>query len=79
MAIPGESALAVEPKVRTTLPKVDKAKTSSVKSHMVLTLVTLSRSKTSDDTPFDDDPNLLNFAAVVFWTTCWMSCLLQRY
>jgi hypothetical protein len=68
--------LAAEPRVQTTLPKVDKVDTSSIEAPTIPTLVARPGSKVSDDTPFDDDFNLLNFAAVVFWIACWMSFLL---
>jgi hypothetical protein len=48
---------------RITLPKVDKADTSSVEGPMAQALVARSRSKASDDVPIDDDPDLLNFVA----------------
>jgi hypothetical protein len=48
----------------TTLPKVDKAGTSSVEVPTAQTLVALPESKVSDDNPTDDDPSLLNFTTV---------------
>jgi hypothetical protein len=46
---------------------------------MTHALVACPGSKVSDDTPIDDDLDLLNFTAVASWTTCWMSSLLQIY
>jgi hypothetical protein len=46
---------------------------------MVPTLVTRPGSKVLDDTPFDDDANLLNFVMAVSWMACWTSCQLQNY
>jgi hypothetical protein len=34
--------------------------------------------KVSDDAPVDDDPKLLNFAAMVSRIGCWMSFLPQK-
>jgi hypothetical protein len=64
--------------IRTTLSKVDKADTSLVEAPTVLTLAVQLGSKASDDTPFNNDPNLLNFATVVSWIACWTSYQLQR-
>jgi hypothetical protein len=50
---------------RTTLPKVDKADTSSVEAPTAQALVAQSGSKASDDAPVDDDPDLLNFVTAV--------------
>jgi hypothetical protein len=47
------------------MPKVDKADTSSVEAPMTQTLVACFDSKALDDTPIDDDPDLLNFTMVV--------------
>jgi hypothetical protein len=47
--------------VRATLSKVDKADTSSVEAPTAQALVARPESKAPDDTPFDDDPNFLNF------------------
>jgi hypothetical protein len=47
--------------VRATLPKVNKANTLSVEAPTAQALVARPESKTPDDTPFDDDPNFLNF------------------
>jgi hypothetical protein len=55
---------------RITLPKVDKVNTSSVETPTAQTLVTRSGSKASDDAPVDDDPDLLNFVAALFWIGC---------
>jgi hypothetical protein len=79
LTISDGSALAMEPRVRTTLPKVDKEDTSSTEAPRVPTLVARLGSKAPDDTPFDGDPSLLNFAAVVSWIVCWTKSLLQRY
>jgi hypothetical protein len=54
----------VEPKVRTTLPKVDKVGTSSMEVPMAQALVARPRSKAPDGNLADDDPGLLNFTAV---------------
>jgi hypothetical protein len=64
--------------VCTTMPKVDKAKTSLAEAPTLPALVAQPGSRAPDDTPFDVDPNLLNFAAVS-WIDYWMSFLLQRY
>jgi hypothetical protein len=65
--------LAAESMDRTTPPKVDKADTSSAEVSMPQALVAQSRSKTLDDIPVDDDPDLLNFVVVVPWIVCWTS------
>jgi hypothetical protein len=67
VTIPGESASVAEPRVRTTLPKGEKVDRSWTEEPTALALVARPGGKASDDTPFDDDPNLLNFAAVVPW------------
>jgi hypothetical protein len=77
LTILSESASAMEPTVSTTLPKMDKVDTSSVEAPTAQASIARSGSKVSDDNPIDDDPNLLNFSAVVSWITCWMSSLLQ--
>jgi hypothetical protein len=64
---------------RTTPPKVYKADTSSAEASMAQALVTRSGSKTLNDAPIDDDPDLLNLAMAVSWTGCWMSFLPQKY
>jgi hypothetical protein len=79
LTILSESASAVESMVRTTMLKLDRAKTSLVEALTILTLVARSRSKAPNDTPFDNDPNLLNFVAEVSCVTSWMSYQLQRY
>jgi hypothetical protein len=43
---------------------------------MVPVLLARPGSKAPDDTPFDDDPNLMNFAVMMFCIVCWMSCQL---
>jgi hypothetical protein len=70
-----ESASVVVSMACTTLPKEDKAGTSSVEASMVEALVDRSRSKTSNDAPVDDNSELLNFVTVVSWIGCWMSLL----
>jgi hypothetical protein len=62
--------------VRTTLPKTDKAGTSSVEVPTAQALVARLGSKTSDDNLADDDPDLLNFAAAESEIVCWMSSML---
>jgi hypothetical protein len=60
---------------RTTLPKEDKAATSSAKAPMAHTLVAQSESKMLDDATIDDGSELLNFVATVSWIGCRMSLL----
>jgi hypothetical protein len=60
-----ESASVAEPTASTILPKVDKVETSTAQPPMVPTLMARLSSKASDDTPFDDDPNLLNSVVAV--------------
>jgi hypothetical protein len=55
---------------RTTPPKVDKEDTSSVELPMAQALVVQSENKALDDAPIDDDPDLLNFVAVVSSIGC---------
>jgi hypothetical protein len=50
--------------VRTTLPKVDKAGTSSAEVPTAQALVAQLGSKASDDDLVDDDPSLMNFTTV---------------
>jgi hypothetical protein len=69
----------VEPIVRTILPKVDKADTSSAEAPMAQALVSRSGSKASDGNPTDDDSDLLNFIVVQCRIACWTSSLLQKY
>jgi hypothetical protein len=69
----------MEPKVHTTLPKVDKVDASSVVAPTVLPLLARPGSKAPNYTPIDDDPNLLNFAMAASWIASWMSCEPQRY
>jgi hypothetical protein len=64
---------------RTTPTKVDKADTSSAEGPMAQALVARLRSKASNDAPVDNDPDLLNFVAVVSWVGCWTSFLPQKY
>jgi hypothetical protein len=47
--------------VCTTLPKVDKASTSSAEVPTAQALVAQLGSKASDDDLVDDDPSLMNF------------------
>jgi hypothetical protein len=58
--------------VRTTPPEVD---TSSVEAPMTQALVAQLGSKTPDDAPVDDNPDLLNFVAVMSWIVAWSSFL----
>jgi hypothetical protein len=62
--------------VHTTLPKVDKAGTSSAEVPMAQALVARLRSKTPDDNPANDDPGLLNSTAVeseiICRTSSWL-------
>jgi hypothetical protein len=60
-------------KVHTTPPKEDKVGTSSVEPPMAHALVAHPRSKASDDTLADDDPDLLNFGTVESEIVCRMS------
>jgi hypothetical protein len=64
---------------RTTLPKVDKADTSSVEDPMAQALVARLGGKAPNDAPVDDDPNLLNFFTAVSWIGCQKSFLPQKY
>jgi hypothetical protein len=77
LTILGGSASVVEPTVHTTLSKVDKVVTPSAKAPTAQALVARPRSEASDDSPIDDDPNLLNFATVALWIACLMSSRLQ--
>jgi hypothetical protein len=54
----------VEPTIRTTPPKEDKVDTLSMGGPMTQALVAQPRSEVSNDNHVDDDPDLLNFAAV---------------
>jgi hypothetical protein len=65
--------------VHTTLPKQDKADTSSVEAPTAQALVARPGSETPDDSLADDDPNLLNFAAGNSEIICRMSSWLQNY
>jgi hypothetical protein len=58
--------------VCTTPPEVD---TSSVEAPMTQALVAQLGSKAPDDAPVDDDPDLLNFVAVMSWIVAWSSFL----
>jgi hypothetical protein len=62
--------------VHTTLPKVDKAGTSSAEVPMAQALVAQLRSKTPDDNPANDDPSLLNSTEVeskiICRTSSWL-------
>jgi hypothetical protein len=62
--------------VHTTLPKVDKVDTLLAEAPIVPTLVAELNFRAPDDTPSNDDPNLLNSAVVVSWITYCMRCLL---
>jgi hypothetical protein len=75
----GGSALVAEPMFCTTLPKADEADTSSAKAPMTQALLAHLGSKVTDDNPANDDPNLLNFIAVMSWIACWMCHLLHMY
>jgi hypothetical protein len=59
--------------VRTTLPKVDKAGTSSAEVPTTHAIVARPGSKASDDDLVDDDPSLMNFTMVESEIVCWMS------
>jgi hypothetical protein len=63
----------LEPMVHTTLPKVDKAGTSSVEVPMAQALADRLGSKASDDNLADNDLSLLNFVVaeseIVYWTS----------
>jgi hypothetical protein len=61
------------PMDRATPPKEDKVDISSTEVPTAQALVTLLESKAPDDNLGDDDPDLLNFAAVGFEITCRMS------
>jgi hypothetical protein len=79
MTILGGSASAVVYIACTTLPKEEKASTSSVEAPRAQALVDRPGSKVSDDTLADDDPDLLNFTAaeseIVCRTSSWLeSC-----
>jgi hypothetical protein len=50
--------------VHTTPPKEDKVGTSSAEAPTAQAMVARPKSKTSDDSLADNDPDLLNFAAV---------------
>jgi hypothetical protein len=71
-----ESASVAEPMVRTTPPKMDKADASSVRSPTAQALVARLGSKTPNDAPADDDPDLLNFTAALSWIVGWTGFLL---
>jgi hypothetical protein len=73
LTIPGGRASTVEPKVCTTLPKVDKAGTSSMDVPMAQTLVAQLRGKAPDGNRADDDPGLLNFTVAESEIICRMS------
>jgi hypothetical protein len=60
LTISGGSASAMEPTIRTSPPKMDKVGTSSMKIPMVWALVTQLGSEAPNDSPIDDDPDLLN-------------------
>jgi hypothetical protein len=56
--------------VCTTLPKVDKAGTSSVEVPTAQALVARPGNKAPDNNLVDDDLDLLNFTAVEFKIVC---------
>jgi hypothetical protein len=58
---------------RTTPPREDKAGTSSAEVPMAQALVARPESKALNDNLGDDDPDLLNFAAVGSEIFCWTS------
>jgi hypothetical protein len=62
--------MKVEPMVLTTLPKVDKAGTSSAGVPMTQAMVARTGRKVSNDNLADDDPDLLNFTTVEFEIVC---------
>jgi hypothetical protein len=59
--------------VHTTLPKEDKAGTSLVEPPTTHALVARSGSKVPDDSPADDDLDLLNFTVAESEIVCRMS------
>jgi hypothetical protein len=59
--------------VHTTLPKQDKADTSSVEAPTAQALVARPGSEAPDDSLGDDDPNVLNFATGNSEIICRMS------
>jgi hypothetical protein len=59
--------------VRTTPPKEDKVGTSSTGAPTAQALMARPRSKVPDDTPTDDDPELLNFGLAESNIVCRMS------
>jgi hypothetical protein len=63
---------------RATPPKEDKVTTSSTEVPTAQVLVARPESKVSDGNLGDDDPDLLNFAAVGSKIACQMSSRLQR-
>jgi hypothetical protein len=73
VAQPGGRASTAEAMVRSTLPKVDKAGTSSVEDRMAQALMAQPESKAPDDDLIDDDPGLLNFVAAESETVCQTS------
>jgi hypothetical protein len=64
---------------RTTLPKENKADTSSAEAPTAQALMTRSGSKASNDAPVDDNPDLINFTVTVSWVVGWTSYLTQKY
>jgi hypothetical protein len=77
LTISDGSAPVVAPMDRTTLPKEDKVDTSSAEVPTAQALVAQSESKAPDDNLGDDNPILLNFAAVRSEIVCRMSFQLQ--
>jgi hypothetical protein len=73
LTIPGGSASAVVPMVRTTPPKEDKVSTSLKEPPRDQALVARLGSKVLDDNLADDDPDLLNFDAPESKIICQMS------
>jgi hypothetical protein len=59
--------------VRTILPKVDKAGTSSTEVPTAQVLVARPRSNASNDNLADDDPGFLNFVVAESEIICRMS------
>jgi hypothetical protein len=70
---PNGSASVVEPTARITSPKKNKVDTSSVEDPTAQALVARSGSKVLNDNFVNDNPDLMNFAAVEFEIVCRMS------
>jgi hypothetical protein len=79
LTIIGESALAAEPTVCTTPPKVDKTDPSSAEAPTTRVLVAQLGSKASDGNPADGDFDLLNFVVVESCIAYRMSSWLKMH